>query len=156
MFKGGIELSDSLGPCKDCVFRFNEMLHNPKPCNVCYDGSEYVLDDEETIKDSGWINDPETCGIIMNLIDEITYKVDCLNEILPNRGIDNVCLSSMCFLKALKDSIAEVMIKGFEQYGSPCYDGVDPCEMCMPSPGLHVECSNCDHLDKMDPGSCPF
>lgn len=141
------------GPCENCVFRFNELLKNPKPCNVCYDGSEYIPDDDETPKDViNWIDDPEACGAIIDIIDEITKDVECLINILPNKGIEENCSDGVGYLKCLKNSIVEYMIKGFEMSGSPCY-----ADDCMPNPGGQVECMNCDRRIINDrPTDCPF
>ena len=126
--------------CNECVFKFNELLGNPSPCNCCIRNSEFVPIDDAFYREGFWFDDPLVCNKIMDIIDEVIYKVDALDTLLPDKGIDVKGESFVTYLKTLKDLIAENYIDIGKAYG-PCTD-IDDCRSCTKQ---HCE-----------PTACPF
>lgn len=139
-------IDDKRPSCNDCVFKYNEMLGCLKPCNMCERFSEYIPIDEETYMEGYWLDDPIVIDQILTEIDTITEKIDILNTILPNVGVEDKCFNAVSYLKGLKKTIAHELLKKTDDPYSPCYGLKEPIMDECPSCGKKVT----------DPGACPF
>ena len=129
------------GPtCNECVFKFNELLGNPSPCNCCMRMSEYIPIDDELYREAFWLEDPIVCNKIMDIIDDVVQKVDDLDTLLPDKGVNAKGEGFVTYLKILKELIAENYIDQGDLYG-PCI-GEDECRSCT--------------KQQCDPNACPF
>lgn len=120
--------------CKSCVFKYNELLGKTIPCGCCLEGSEYISTDEETIIESGWMNDPEMVNEVIDIIDDIHLRLDALDVLIPGSQIKHMTDDTYNYLTAIKRSLIDAYIQDGRVYGTPCYEQLGETETCLNPP----------------------
>lgn len=100
--------------CNSCVYKYNELLGNPFPCNICQGFNEYIPADEDTPTEAFWLDDPITVKHIIDTIDDVCWKLEALDDILMNHHIAEHTYDTTGYLNAIKRTIAEVYSKKYE------------------------------------------
>ena len=94
--------------CNTCVFKYNELLNNPFPCNCCMKFSEWIPIDEETYNEAWFLDDPKVVMNIIDTIDEITNKIEALDTVLPGFSILEKTRDCIDNLKSIKKTIVKI------------------------------------------------
>lgn len=130
--------------CKECLYRYNELLGNPWPCNMCMNFNEFIPEDDyDNPGEFGNLNDPKVCSKVLELIDDLICRIDNLERLLPDFSVDNYSSSFLKYLTAVKNSIIECYIL-------PNSDNVDLGGPCFDGEGNQVDCAICSK------DTCPY
>lgn len=123
--------------CKTCIYRYNELLGNPWPCNICMNFNEYIPEDElDDPGEFGSLENPVVCAKVIDLLDDLICRIDNLERLLPDFSVENYSENFVGYLKSIKHAITECYIFPATtevDLGGPCYDGEGNrvrCDIC--------------------------
>lgn len=129
--------------CKSCLYRYNELLGNPWPCNMCMGFNEYIPDECDNPGEFGSLDDPRVWTKVLDLIDDLICRIDNLERLLPDFGVEDNSSRFSIYLASIKHSIIECYVlpnNNDIDLGGPCFDGE----------GNQVDCDICSK------DSCPY
>lgn len=96
--------------CNECVCKFNQMLGKDFPCNCCTNYSEFIPIDEETYQEGYWLDDPEVVNRILDMIDEVTDRIESLDFFLTNMQVTENTSGAISYLKSIKKAIIKTYL----------------------------------------------